>query len=154
MNPEERIGFLITAIAIIAIPFFFITAVLGSYREVQPEFLQNIPILDFLISTFSWDAVVLFFTSLLVYGSLIYLGWVGLCLYKGKLPEIKKQKRFIDLIYHPKKRQNEIDEAKERKERSIEFVDLEQEPEEKINDEKQNSLPFEQENSKYSKDFI
>lgn len=162
MNPEERTGFLITAIALLTIPFFFITAVLGSYREVQPEFLQEIPILDFLISTFPWDAVVLFFTSILVYGGLIYFGWIGYRLYKGKFPELKLQKRFIDIIYNRTKRtenretepeEEEPDFIAENENENLEEKQASMDEKEGNNAEKEDTKPDKGE-SKYLKEFI
>jgi hypothetical protein len=152
MNPEERTGFIITAIAILTIPFFFITAVLGSYREVQPEFLQDIPILDFLISKFPWNAVVLFFTSILVYGTLIYFGWIGYCLYKGKIPELKKQKRFIDFIYNRNKQSDNRDFQTE--EQPDIPSEIENGNEEEIHEKIPGKEETKSEDSKFLKDFI
>ena len=120
MDSEENIGFLLILLSILTIPFFFITVVLGSYRDVQPEFLQDIPIVDFLISNFPWDAVVLFFTSILVFCGLLYMGWVGYCMYSGKVKKIEINKRFIDLIYSRKKTEiNEKEKSNQRQDHEI-----------------------------------
>ena len=52
MDKEERIGFGLLTMALIVILFFFRTAVLGSYREVQSDFLTDIMIFDVLITAF------------------------------------------------------------------------------------------------------
>lgn len=107
MDKEERIGFGLLTMALIVIPFFFVTAVLGSYREVQSDFLTDIMIFDVLITAFPWDAVVVFFTSILVYGALIYIGWIGFCLYKGKANLEPLKERFIDIIYNRSRKLDE-----------------------------------------------
>ena len=114
MDKEEGLGLGLIFGGIFLFVFFLSAVVIGYYRESQPDYLENIVLVDFLARNFRWQGVVLFLVSLGVYGILIYAMWVGYCLITGRVVEIEDEDEETSKILEEKERK-EIIPLKERK---------------------------------------